>query len=509
MAKILGLPFDSYVDKQINVRQAKLAKTQKAPEDLVVFNSNTAWVRLTSGVKIEPDRAKTLASNLNTSVNEVAGTALARNLVLWNGVSSFATGSNSAVLEPLKGGVGYGVNNAYGFLTSTDQGLKPPPGITGISSAYKNNGSLRQAQVSIKCYSRSQFEALEAIYLRLGYTVVLEWGNTVWFDNEGEIQQTRAYSIPNLLYKSDDNIDPETIQSRLKENKENTACNYDGMLARVSNYSWNLNEDLSFDIKLDLISVGDIIDSLKANLAGSAGTISLQVETSGSIQNIVNIVVNKEVSKVNKLFYEMYDEVFKGLLAKFGSEETKKVVAVADNVEKSTPLVNIVKTKYLPLFEKLREPLVKFRRLQALWDGPNPIGNNPEWVELAKSFNWDPILGEGVTSLGRADEIVSNTTVRETVTEYETKVNKLEEYFKNLKAAEDENGTAQLDFLNRNKYPLVNLIRALETGHLDPEGKFILEGVKYSGSTIDNAWDTALQSIFFGGAYGPGKGPDF
>jgi hypothetical protein len=307
MAKILGLPFDGYVDGQIKVRQEKLAKTQKSPEDLVVFNSNTSWVRLSSGVKIEPDKALTLTNKLGISQDQIVGTGLAKNLVLWGGVSSFSTGDNGVSLNERPSGVvdnqyrGYGLKNAYGFLTTSDQGLKPPPGITGINSSYKNNGSLRQAQVNIKCYSRSQFEALESIYLRLGYTMILEWGNTTYFDNEGEIQQTKAYSIPNLLYGTD-NLDPDKVKERIQTNKRQTACNYDAMVAKVANYSWSLNEDLSFDIKLDLISVGDIIDSLKANLAGSAGEITVQIETSGSIQNLVNIVINKEVSKVNKLF---------------------------------------------------------------------------------------------------------------------------------------------------------------------------------------------------------------
>jgi hypothetical protein len=65
MAKILGLPFDDYVKGQIEIRQKKLAKSQKDPEDLVVFNSNTSWVRLTSGVKIDPDKATTLSEKLN------------------------------------------------------------------------------------------------------------------------------------------------------------------------------------------------------------------------------------------------------------------------------------------------------------------------------------------------------------------------------------------------------------------------------------------------------------
>ena len=92
MAKILGLPFDDYVDKQVTIRQTKLAKSPKDPEDLVVFNSSTAWVRLSSGVKIETAKALILKDKLGISQDQIVGTGLARNLVLWAGVSSFSTG---------------------------------------------------------------------------------------------------------------------------------------------------------------------------------------------------------------------------------------------------------------------------------------------------------------------------------------------------------------------------------------------------------------------------------
>jgi hypothetical protein len=188
MAKILGLPFDDYVKGQIEIRQKKLAKSQKDPEDLVVFNSNTSWVRLTSGVQIDAAKATTLSEKLNITPTEIQGNALAKNLVLWGGVTSFSSVSgNDVTLDPLKGGVGYGINNAYGFLSGPEQGLKPFPGIENITCNYKNNGSLKQAQVKLKCFTRSQFEALEAIYLRLGYTLVLEWGNVNYFNNKGVI----------------------------------------------------------------------------------------------------------------------------------------------------------------------------------------------------------------------------------------------------------------------------------------------------------------------------------
>jgi len=505
MAKILGLPFDEYVDSQIKVRQAKLAKTKKEPEDLVVFNSNTAWVRLSSGVKIEPSKALILKDKLGISQDQIVGTGLARNLVLWGGVSSFSPGEDGVTLNERPSGVvdkplyqGYGLKNAYGFLTTSDQGLKPPPGITGINSSYKNNGSLRQAQVNIKCYSRSQFEALEAIYLRLGYTMILEWGNTTYFDNEGKIQQTRAYSIPNLLYGTD-NLDPDKVKERIQTNKIQTACNYDAMVAKVSNYSWNLNEDLSFDIKLDLISVGDIIDSLKANLGGSAGEITIQVEASGSIQNLVNIVVNKEVSKVNKLFYEMYDEVFKDLLGKFGSEETKKAVAQADNVEKTVGILDEIKNKYNDtLFAKLERPYKGYKEAVAIYEELKKDYSDfivdSRIIALAEEFGYKS--GNDLFNRFIVDTYKNNGAAQ-SVEDYKSKIDTLRSYFTNLKPAAEDEGTKQLEYLKTSTDPLGDLVRALAIGFFDTGKKYKIENVEFEDGNGDYAFTKLLEDVTF------------
>jgi len=367
MVKILGIPFADYVHDQIQVRQAKLANPQKNPEDLTVFNSNTAWVRLSSGVRLEPSRAQELSTKLGIAQSLVEGPALARNLVLWGGVSSFTSTQGKAVLDSGKGGVGYGVDNSYGFLSNSEQGLKPMPGIERISCNYKNNGSLKQASVDIKCYTRSQFEALEATYLRLGYTMVLEWGNALWFDNQGNHQQTKAYSIPNLLFRDDKNLDSTKIQDQILRNKKQTSANYDAMLAKVSNYSWTLNEDLSFSIKLDLISVGDIVDSLKMNLGGSNSVdLMKHIEVSSSFQNLVAIQVNKEASQLNNFFYELYDTTFKDLIAKYGSEENRKQIQEIDDVVETADEAANLYTRYKPPLDRYREYYNLLREAEAI-----------------------------------------------------------------------------------------------------------------------------------------------
>ena len=114
-----------------------------------------------------------------------------------------------ADLSNRKGGVGYGLSSSYGFLSNQKQGYRPMPGVTGISASYKNNGTLKQAQVSLKCFTREQFEAVEALYLRLGYTMILEWGHSVYFDNNNKRRNMSSLEIPNILFV--DKIPPTKI----------------------------------------------------------------------------------------------------------------------------------------------------------------------------------------------------------------------------------------------------------------------------------------------------------
>ena len=527
MVKILGLPFDSYVDSQINTRQSKLAKTTKDPEDITVFNSNTAWVRLSSGVKIDPSRASELSNKLGITLDKIQGPALARNLVLWGGAVGFNTGSNGVSLAPLRGGVGYGLDNSYGFLSGPEQGLKPMPGITNITCNYKNNGSLKQAQVSLKCHTRSQFEALEAVYLRLGYTMVLEWGNTLYFDNAGKHQRFESYTIPNILFKDEKEVDPQTITEGLQKAKISTAGNYDGMLAKVANYSWTLGSDLSFDIKLDLISTGDIIDSLKANVGGTSnGNLNGSFTVSGSIQNIVAIQVNRQASRFNEFLYQLYDTVYKNALTTGDvNEETKKIIKVANDVAKDVreDIPAKIRAYFKPVLAEFKEAadnwikLADITRKVGLRDDYDGINISEDFgnITVAEADFWN----DKVQNYSQRIEKDPNKAISGLVSGLKNKESGENEsvgiYLKNLAAIQkyldaikvNDPGYKDLATITGSKALSDNIantqtakeliLEALENGAFDRDGKIIVDGSKYrSASSSDNIFDNLLEALF-------------
>ncbi len=157
---IVGSKFDDYVKKQIEYRQEKLFNLASSKSDnlLLYQNANTAFLRLTSGVDINDDEAKS-----------------AEAFQLFN--TKFA--------GELAAGVGLGGNTAYGFLSTSGYGYSPPPGLVSADVKSLNRGSLREATIKIVCHNIEQFNIIDKLYLRLGYSMLLEWGWSQYYDNKG------------------------------------------------------------------------------------------------------------------------------------------------------------------------------------------------------------------------------------------------------------------------------------------------------------------------------------
>jgi hypothetical protein len=191
MPNIIGEPLRPYVKRQIKQRQIAHGSGvygNRTPEQLSYLNSKTAWVKLASGINITGDRAN--GEKLRGSLSW--GT-LAKQHVLFSGVSSLQGGK----LNPR--GDSSGRNNIYNWYDGTynvsatgksdsgEMGLVPMPGIVDASIKCENRGSIKKATVNIKCYSPEQFKILDLLYLRIGYTMFLEWGWSSYLDNSGNL----------------------------------------------------------------------------------------------------------------------------------------------------------------------------------------------------------------------------------------------------------------------------------------------------------------------------------
>jgi hypothetical protein len=272
---VVGEQFEKFVVDQINQRQKIHGKTERTIEDLQYLNSKTAWVKLASGVSLDGDER---IKNLKW-VNIMEGMDLAKSYVLFGGVSQKL--NNSTTLFPFGGFNTPGSRNPYnisaknktfdldlGTTPSLDFGFVPPPGIESVEVKNMNRGSIKKATVKIKAYSRDQFDILDILYMRLGYTVLLEWGWSHYFSNSDKLE-TMGYTLveaENGFFSNTAKSHKQFLQ-KIKLFRRDKSGNYDGLLAKVSNFDWSFNPDGSYDINLTLISLGDVIESLKTNVS--------------------------------------------------------------------------------------------------------------------------------------------------------------------------------------------------------------------------------------------------
>ena len=303
MANLLGSPFRKYVNKTVKDRQHISGKGQTSDRSIEVIsalNSRTAWVKLASSVFVEQNRLNILQKNNpnNPLINNITpGIDLALQNVLQGGLVSKGNQKNGNPSEKIdyqskfgdydsdswrgasnkllnfqtthrEGILGHQTNPAYG-VGGTDFGYSPMPGITDVSITDLNLGSIKKSKINIKCHNRAQFDVIDILYLRLGYTVCLEWGWNQYVDINSEGIETPIY-IDNTLIDDEfwkiKDEDYSVFLDKIENKRKIYGGNYDGIIGVISNFSWDFQPDGTYDIRLEITSLGDIIESLKVNL---------------------------------------------------------------------------------------------------------------------------------------------------------------------------------------------------------------------------------------------------
>jgi hypothetical protein len=235
--EIIGEGFASYVRNQVYTREKVAGKgiNSEYSDSVIKYNnSKTSFIRLTSGVNVD------------------GSAALATQYVLGGGTNFADTYA----------GVGYNNTSAYGFKSDKNYGYVPMPGIISAQIKSLNRGSLREATVEIKCHNLKQFNDLEKLFLRLKYSVLLEWGHTCYFKDENNFVENPNHNLSNYFLSPNTTKD---ILAKIEKEREASHGNYDAFFGFVKNYTWTLREDGGYDISLNLIAAGDVIESLKIN----------------------------------------------------------------------------------------------------------------------------------------------------------------------------------------------------------------------------------------------------
>jgi hypothetical protein len=249
--------FTKEIQDSINIRQNAMAN--RTPQSIQYLNSRNAWIRMTSAVNV--NGTNTLAKQY-----VLLGGTLNQNTV------TLPSGAKVDAFTP-KAGVDYNdPSKAYSSKTPSGKthrlGIRPMPGITSIDvkslTAY---GSLREVTVNFQCWDIAQLEELELLYMRPGYTVLIEWGwlPYLWKDSNGNttLQKTLPEPFYDILNKPATNR--TKIFRELFNKSKKSGGNYDAMYGYIKNYQWSARADGGYDCQTTVISTGEIIESLKVN----------------------------------------------------------------------------------------------------------------------------------------------------------------------------------------------------------------------------------------------------
>ena len=241
---ILGETFKSWVIDQIKTREAVLSHNTKTENDLKYIGSSCPFIRLTSGINVTDPDFITTTLGLSPPDN-YNGNLLAKNFSLK---AAFSPNN-----DPLY----------YGFASNPNYGPVPPPGITGVSVQSMNKGSLREASIDIVCHNLPQFRIINTLYLKLKYTLLLEWGHSMYYKSENEFVTNNEQTFFNNFLES--KFSYKQVLDKIEQLRKESNGNYDALLGTVKNFTWELLDDGSYKINIKVISTGDVIESLKLN----------------------------------------------------------------------------------------------------------------------------------------------------------------------------------------------------------------------------------------------------
>lgn len=251
------------VIQQIQARQRKFGKSPKTDEELSVIHGNCPWVVLRSGVDAPKTNTQRFEVIPRTEPQPLVTNDWAKKAVLGGELQDRSQGAVNVRPSGIQT-VSSADNQAKSaYRLTTYQGHRPVPGITEVTVRSKDTwGMIMEADIKIKCWSRDDLDLLDMVYFKPGYTALLEWGHTAYFD-----ENENKCITPHLMISDEeffDAIDGNYLyldQKILDKRKEN--CNQDAVFGYITNFSFSLNKDGSYDCSVKLLSKGSVIGGLK------------------------------------------------------------------------------------------------------------------------------------------------------------------------------------------------------------------------------------------------------
>lgn len=206
------------------------------------FNEKTPWVRLSSTVDIV-DQGKAEYFGVEQ------GDELARRNVLQG-----TKAEDQGFLDYYREG-----ERLQGTFDRQELGLRPKPGITNVNTtSHGMFGALRTTEITVQCWTPFDLDIIDSLYMRPGYSVLLELGHTHYFDESFRLQND---IVPVDLF-SYGSGQTDKLLADIDAKRELYRGSYEALYGVIKNFSWSLRPDGGYECKIKLVSKGEVLESL-------------------------------------------------------------------------------------------------------------------------------------------------------------------------------------------------------------------------------------------------------
>ena len=334
---IIGEPLDPQLVEEINIRQKAHGSgfaSKRTPQQIQFLNNRNAWFKLASSVEILDGGVETLEDGTSIQLQDglprlkeigietpeqFLGKQMAQKTVLFNLMSELELDSKNNFKQYVRrSGISrqntlWNNSSVYG-LGDNPSPSTPAPGIKSVTINCLNRGSIKEASISLTAYNKFQFELIELMYLRLGFSMMLEWGFNQFLDDKGAIQQVGNTLIEENWFTENKVKTPIGVLKEIKQKQLEYQFNYDGFYGKVVNFDWEFTPSGTYEITLKLITVGDVIESISANPSSVAipvEQVNEEIEDAssnskiGQLKNDESAIIAKAgLSTMNFFLYE-------------------------------------------------------------------------------------------------------------------------------------------------------------------------------------------------------------
>ena len=234
--------------------------------------------------------------------------------VEWKGIKGATIFGGEVYANGQEAEIPFGFTKLYDtphpLSPQTDRLKRPVAGIMDFTCEYKGAmKAIRECTINWVAHSMDDLERLIPFFASHGKGILLEWG----FSTSTEIQTEVS---------TDKDILEGKVYTKINENVLKSGGTYDGMCGIISNFSWELRDDGSFNVQTTMVSRG--VNVLAKQLDQADAPIASDADGSGTQE--VWPTLGEFMAGIN----ETLITIAVGSTSWIGSEDTSKPLSSAD-----------------------------------------------------------------------------------------------------------------------------------------------------------------------------------